>query len=121
MRAKRIYTDVFPPFAPASIYLVLSVSPFSDFSECAPVDFTGSMGLRIGAIFIIGFSSLGTTLFPIVARRSPHVHIPKAAFDFAKYAGSGTSFILFSSFLEKEGESNEIYLFSCTVLPTRKA
>lgn len=49
----------------------------------------GSVGLRVGAIFIILASSLLTTLFPIVTQRVPRMSIPSSAFDFAKYFGSG--------------------------------
>lgn len=51
--------------------------------------FDGSIGIRIGAIFIIGFSSLATTLFPIVTKRVPRLSVPQAVFNFAKYFGSG--------------------------------
>lgn len=50
---------------------------------------SGSVGLRVGAIFIILASSLFTTLFPIVTNRVPKLTIPATAFDFAKYFGSG--------------------------------
>ncbi|KAN0066380.1 hypothetical protein ACQY0O_000474 [Thecaphora frezii] len=50
---------------------------------------TGSLGLRIGAIFIIWASSTFVTLFPVVTKRVPRLAIPPAAFDFAKYFGSG--------------------------------
>lgn len=49
----------------------------------------GSIGLRIGAIFIILASSAFLTLFPIVTRRVPRLTLPGPAFDFAKYFGSG--------------------------------
>lgn len=52
-------------------------------------EFEGSIGLRIGAIFIILASSAFTTLFPIVTRRVPKLAVPSAVFDFAKYFGSG--------------------------------
>lgn len=63
-----------------------------DLSSChGPRDeaFEGSIGLRIGAIFIIGFSSLATTMFPVVTRRVPKLSVPGFVFDFAKYFGSG--------------------------------
>ncbi|EST09726.1 Zinc/iron permease [Kalmanozyma brasiliensis GHG001] len=50
---------------------------------------TGSTGLRIGAIFIIWATSTAMTLFPVLTRRVPRLHINKEAFDFAKYFGSG--------------------------------
>ncbi|PWZ02954.1 putative ZRT2-zinc transporter II [Testicularia cyperi] len=50
---------------------------------------SGSLGLRIGAIFILWASATAVTLFPIVTRRVPRMSIPREAFDFAKYFGSG--------------------------------
>ncbi|KAG6890084.1 hypothetical protein C0995_012033 [Termitomyces sp. Mi166 len=47
------------------------------------------LGLRIGAIFIILVGSSSGALFPVLARRSSWLHVPKALFDFAKYFGSG--------------------------------
>ncbi|CAD6892091.1 unnamed protein product [Tilletia controversa] len=51
--------------------------------------FSGSIGLRVGAIFILWVSSSATTLFPIVTRRIPKCAIPASVFDFCKYFGSG--------------------------------
>ncbi|KAE8209611.1 hypothetical protein CF327_g6432 [Tilletia walkeri] len=51
--------------------------------------FSGSIGLRVGAIFILWASSSATTLFPIVTRRIPKCAIPASIFDFCKYFGSG--------------------------------
>ncbi|PWN53870.1 putative ZRT2-zinc transporter II [Violaceomyces palustris] len=51
--------------------------------------FEGSIGLRIGAIFIIWASSTAITLFPILTKRVSRFNIPASAFDFAKYFGSG--------------------------------
>lgn len=63
----------------------------ADEIQCTgPVDNgSGSIGLRIGAIFIIWASSTALTLFPIVTRRIPRLSINREAFDFAKYFGSG--------------------------------
>ncbi len=52
-------------------------------------NFTGSIGLRVGAIFILWVSSTVVTLFPILTRRVPRLHIHREVFDFAKYFGSG--------------------------------
>lgn len=49
----------------------------------------GSIGLRVGAIFIILATSAFTTMFPIVTNRVPRLAIPSSAFDFAKFFGSG--------------------------------
>ncbi|PWN40085.1 ZIP zinc/iron transport family [Ceraceosorus guamensis] len=68
--------------------------------NCSPnreEPFEGSIGLRIGAIFIILVTSAATTLFPVITRRLPRAHVPDSVFDFARYFGSGviiaTSFI----------------------------
>jgi zinc transporter 1/2/3 len=45
--------------------------------------------LRIASIFIVGIGSLGGALFPVLSKRTSWLHVPKAAFDFAKYFGSG--------------------------------
>ncbi|RDB23651.1 Zinc-regulated transporter 1 [Hypsizygus marmoreus] len=54
-------------------------------------------GLRVASIFIILVGSSAGALFPVLARRSSWLHVPKGVFDFAKYFGSGviiaTSFI----------------------------
>ncbi|KAG6909352.1 hypothetical protein DXG01_000952 [Tephrocybe rancida] len=46
-------------------------------------------GLRIASIFIILIGSLMGATFPIVAKRSAFIQVPKSVFDFAKYFGSG--------------------------------
>ncbi|KAJ8515882.1 hypothetical protein ONZ45_g6734 [Pleurotus djamor] len=46
-------------------------------------------GLRVGSIFIILIGSTAGALFPVLARRSSWLHVPKSVFDFAKYFGSG--------------------------------
>ncbi|KAJ9477094.1 Zinc-regulated transporter 1 [Pseudozyma hubeiensis] len=63
----------------------------ADQVQCSgPVDNgNGSLGLRVGAIFIIWASSTALTLFPILTRRVPRLSINREAFDFAKYFGSG--------------------------------
>ncbi|GLB41876.1 putative ZIP Zinc transporter [Lyophyllum shimeji] len=47
------------------------------------------LGLRVASIFIILVGSSSGALFPVLARRSSWLHVPKAVFDFAKYFGSG--------------------------------
>lgn len=59
--------------------------------------FSGSINLRIGGIFIILVTSLLTTLLPIITHRIPKYHMPAPAFDFAKYFGSGV--IIATAFL----------------------
>ncbi|KAK7056298.1 hypothetical protein VNI00_002851 [Paramarasmius palmivorus] len=46
-------------------------------------------GLRVASIFIIGVGSTFGALFPVLAKRSKYLHVPKSLFDFAKYFGSG--------------------------------
>ncbi|KAG5651620.1 hypothetical protein H0H81_008025 [Sphagnurus paluster] len=46
-------------------------------------------GLRVASIFIILIGSCMGALFPVLAKRSSWLHVPKAIFDFAKYFGSG--------------------------------
>ncbi|KZT25203.1 ZIP-like iron-zinc transporter [Neolentinus lepideus HHB14362 ss-1] len=46
-------------------------------------------GLRIASVFIIMACSTFGALFPVLARRTKWLNIPKPAFEFAKYFGSG--------------------------------
>jgi len=45
--------------------------------------------LRIASVFIILTGSMSGALFPVLAKRTSWLHVPKAAFEFAKYFGSG--------------------------------
>ncbi|KZS94642.1 ZIP zinc/iron transport family [Sistotremastrum niveocremeum HHB9708] len=45
--------------------------------------------LRIASIFIIMAMSMFGALFPVIAKRIPAMGVPKIAFEFAKYFGSG--------------------------------
>ncbi|KAF9531709.1 ZIP-like iron-zinc transporter [Crepidotus variabilis] len=47
------------------------------------------MGLRVASIFIIMAGSTFGALFPVLARKSTWLHVPKSLFDFAKFFGSG--------------------------------
>lgn len=47
------------------------------------------MHLRVASIFIILIGSSSGALFPVLAKRSSWLHVPKGLFDFAKYFGSG--------------------------------
>ncbi|KAF8652557.1 hypothetical protein AX16_004340 [Volvariella volvacea WC 439] len=47
------------------------------------------LGLRIASVFVIFIGSCGGALFPILAKRSSWLQVPKSIFDFAKYFGSG--------------------------------
>ncbi|KAF8217057.1 ZIP-like iron-zinc transporter [Mycena galopus ATCC 62051] len=45
--------------------------------------------LRVASVFIVLVCATIGTLFPVLARRSTWLHVPKGVFDFAKYFGSG--------------------------------
>lgn len=47
------------------------------------------IGTRIGAIFVILFTSLIFTLFPVVTKQIPKLSVPQPVYDFARYFGSG--------------------------------
>lgn len=59
--------------------------------------YDGSIGLRIGAVFIILVTSAFATLFPVVTKRIPRLNIPMWAYDIARYFGSGV--ILATAFM----------------------
>ena len=68
--------------------------------ECdGQVEDIDHIGTRIGAIFVILFTSLIFTLFPVVTKQIPKLSVPQPVYDFARYFGSGviiaTAFILF--------------------------
>lgn len=46
-------------------------------------------GLRVASVFIILVASSSGALFPVIARRTKWMRIPKSVFEFAKYFGSG--------------------------------
>jgi zinc transporter 1/2/3 len=37
--------------------------------------------LRIASIFIVGVGSMGGAMFPVLAKRTNWLHVPKAAFE----------------------------------------
>jgi len=79
--------------------------------NCGPARaeaFSGSIGLRVGAIFIIGVSSLFMTLFPVVTGRVPRFAIPNYFYEFAKFFGSGV--IIATAFIHLLGELNASFL-----------
>ncbi|EIN09623.1 ZIP-like iron-zinc transporter [Punctularia strigosozonata HHB-11173 SS5] len=45
--------------------------------------------LRIASVFIILVGSMSGALFPVLAKRTSWLSVPKPVFDFAKYFGSG--------------------------------
>ncbi|KAJ7774041.1 ZIP-like iron-zinc transporter [Mycena metata] len=57
---------------------------------CGNVDNADTyFGLRVASVFIIWVCGTSGTLFPVLARRSSWLHVPKSLFEFAKYFGSG--------------------------------
>ncbi|KAH8832920.1 Zinc/iron permease [Flagelloscypha sp. PMI_526] len=57
--------------------------------------------LRVAAIFVIGIGSMLGSLFPVLAKQSRLVHVPRSVFNFAKYFGSGV--ILATGFIHLLG------------------
>lgn len=78
-------------------YIASSVSnPASFFTMSTPDMNCGQgggantyFGLRVASIFIILVGSTCGASFPVLAKRIPWLKVPKGAFDFAKYFGSG--------------------------------
>ncbi|KAJ7114145.1 ZIP-like iron-zinc transporter [Mycena crocata] len=59
-------------------------------SQCGSVENPDTyLGLRVASVFVILVCATGGTLFPVLARRSKWLTVPKALFEFAKYFGSG--------------------------------
>ncbi|KAK7024950.1 ZIP-like iron-zinc transporter [Favolaschia claudopus] len=62
----------------------------SDSDDCSAVNNPDTyLHLRIASVFIVLVCATAGTLFPVLARRSKWLHVPKSVFDFAKYFGSG--------------------------------
>ncbi|KAJ7214246.1 ZIP-like iron-zinc transporter [Mycena haematopus] len=58
--------------------------------ECGNIDNGNTFwGVRIASVFVIWVCGTSGTLFPILAKRSTWLHLPKPVFEFAKYFGSG--------------------------------
>ncbi|KZP01801.1 ZIP-like iron-zinc transporter [Calocera viscosa TUFC12733] len=58
--------------------------------QCGAVDNEVSwFGLRVGSIFVILATSMVGALFPVLARKSQWMNVPKEIFEFAKFFGSG--------------------------------
>jgi len=52
-------------------------------------DYNGQLGARISALFVILVVSSAATFFPVLAKRSPRLHIPLYVYLFARYFGAG--------------------------------
>ncbi|KAJ7905981.1 ZIP-like iron-zinc transporter [Mycena leptocephala] len=61
----------------------------SDDSCTAATNPNTYMPLRVASVFVVLVCATTGTLFPVLARRSKWLHVPKSVFDFAKYFGSG--------------------------------
>ncbi|GAA5826759.1 hypothetical protein JCM11251_002884 [Rhodosporidiobolus azoricus] len=59
--------------------------------QCTTGTKVSMLGLRVAALFVIFATSLIGALFPIMAKRVPYLRrrVPGAAFEFAKFFGSG--------------------------------
>ncbi|KAJ7850996.1 ZIP-like iron-zinc transporter [Mycena leptocephala] len=58
--------------------------------ECGNLDNAETyLGLRVASVFVILVCATTGTLFPVLAKRSTSLHVPKLLFEFAKYFGSG--------------------------------
>ncbi|KAG7091791.1 hypothetical protein E1B28_008195 [Marasmius oreades] len=67
--------------------------------------------LRIASIFVIGVGSTLGALFPVLARRSRFMSVPKALFEFAKYFGSGV--IIATAFIHLLAPALEAFESEC--------
>ncbi|KIW17351.1 hypothetical protein PV08_04543 [Exophiala spinifera] len=52
-------------------------------------EYNGKLGARISALFVILVVSTAATFFPVIAKRSPRLHIPLYVYLFARYFGAG--------------------------------
>lgn len=52
-------------------------------------DYNGMLGARISALFVILIVSSIATFFPVIAKRSPRLHVPLYVYLFARYFGAG--------------------------------
>jgi len=66
-------------------------------------EYSGSLGARISALFVILIVSTATTFFPVLAARVPKLKIPIYVYLFARYFGAGvivaTAFIQYVLYL----------------------
>jgi solute carrier family 39 (zinc transporter), member 1/2/3 len=52
-------------------------------------EYSGQLGTRISALFVILIVSTAATFFPVIAKRVPRMHIPVYVYLFARYFGAG--------------------------------
>ncbi len=83
------------PFDPERVNLTeilasgSSQAPITCYLTAAGNQYGGSLGVRIGSIFVIGAVSTAVTFFPVLATRVPRLRIPLYVYLFARYFGSG--------------------------------
>lgn len=75
---------------PTIIKRQLSISSYTRFPPsrmasqdpaCLPTNANSLIGLRVASIFIILVGSMSGALFPVLARRSKWLHVPKGVFE----------------------------------------
>ena len=59
------------------------------FLQAGSPDFSGGIGVRISAIFVVLIVSSVVTFFPVTATRSTRFKIPLYVYLFARYFGAG--------------------------------
>lgn len=65
-------------------------------------DYSGSLGVRVSALFVILAVSSAVTFFPVLATRSKRIRIPLYVYLFARYFGAGviiaTAFVQYANY-----------------------
>lgn len=74
-------------------------------------DYDGRLGLRVSAIFVIGFGSFLGALLPVVLARTKRMHVPKLTFFITKYFGSGV--IIATAFIHLLAPATEALQSPC--------
>jgi hypothetical protein len=60
--------------------------------------YSGGLGVRISALFVILFVSTAATFFPVLAAKMPRLRIPIYVYLFARYFGAGV--IIATAFIQ---------------------
>ena len=72
-----------PTYKPTECYIFPHTLAMSDAVSCGSGGGDdSSLGLRIGSVFIILVGSMTGALFPVLAKRSSWLHVPKPIFEF---------------------------------------
>ena len=61
-------------------------------------DYSGGLGVRISALFVILIVSSAVTFFPVLATKIKRLHIPLYVYLFARYFGAGV--IIATAFIQ---------------------